>query len=452
MKRNLLVSLARTAFVLIAIFTIVSVVFGSGVGTYEGVIGAAAVIPGTVDTASIKSISGDLLLEQIEKKIVEVEPDRSPLDTLLRHIPDRASVSSIKVPFYKVDYKGVEDTVALAVTASNQTAFNLKVNKIYMWAETDTIAISGNKAYDEDNNEIATQDLVCYVVGVDRGESILRLQPVNGYIVNDVPTLKSGNNIALAAKVYRCGRAGQEEDMQTTPYVDMPVKDYNFCQKFMAQVEESTWSKMHAKEVAWSWDDYTRKQIANMRVDKEISYLKGARRQISHLNNQKPVYLTGGAQQFITNVSDISGLTFNNPMFQKLTREIFEGNNGSDQRILLTGNFLMEKLGAIDDVTKQVNAKSRETVYGLTFNRINTNFGELLVVRHPLFYQIGMTHMGLVLDLPNVSERFFEPLRTVELDLQKAGTKDVKAKVLIETAAPLFRNVSTHRWVKGPTS
>lgn len=451
MKKDLFVKLARTALIIVALMAVVSAVFGYDVSTVGGVI-TAGVIPGTITTSEVKSVSGDLLLEQIEKKIVEVEPDRAPLDTLLRHIPDRGKANSIKVPYYKVDYKGVEDTVHTAVTASGQTLFNLKVNKISMWADTDTVAISGNKAYDEDNNEIALQDFMCYVVGVDRGESILRLQPINGYVSGGVSTLKSGNNIAQAAKIYRCGRAGQEEDIQTTPYVDMPVKDYNYCQKFMAQIEESTWSKIHAKEVDWAWDDYTRRQIGNMRIDKEMSYIKGARRMINHINNSKPVYLTGGATQFIAGLTDLQSVTFNNAMFQKLTREIFEGNNGSDQRILLTGNLLMQKLGEIDDVTKQVNAKSRETEFGLTFNRINTNFGELLVIRHPLFYQMGMSHMGLCMDLPNVSERFFEPLRTENLDLKAAGQKDVQSKVLIETACPLFRNVSTHRWIKGPTS
>lgn len=453
MKKSFLFKVVRGAGILMALFAIVAAVFGSPETALSiGGTSLAMAIPGGVTTTNTAAASSDLLLNDIDQKIIEIAPDRAPLDTYIRTIPDRKVSKSLKYEYYSVDYKAVKDTVAVQPTISGQQNISLQVTNIDLWAENDTVFIAGINAYDADNTVMSNQDLACFVYGIDRENSLLKIQPINGYRSSSIPTFKSGDDIAVSTVLRRGGRAGQEEDIQTTPYQDMPEKDYNFMQKFMAQVEITTWAEDHNKEVQWGFADHSRRQLTNMRIEKEMSYINGIRGIISSKKNGKDVYLTGGAKDFVTGLSDWTSETLANKLFQKFTRECFEGNAGSDQRIFFVGDLLMQQLGEIDDVQAQTRNKKRETEYGLTFNRINTNFGELLIVKHPLFGLQGMGNMGLVLDPMHLGERIFEPTRMIDLDLQKSGQKDAMAKVIIQTSCPVFKYPATHRWVKGKTS
>lgn len=449
MKKQNFMKIARYGSILMALFAIVAVVFGSP-ETATG-FGLAVAIPGATTTTNTAEKSPDLLLNTIEKKITEVAPDRAPMDNFIRQIKDRSQTNTLKVEYYAVDYKAVKDTVATAVTAAGQDKFNLVVNNIDIWAENDTIFFDGLSGYNSTGTAIPTQTLGGFVYGIDRDTDTLRIQLSNGYISGGVPTLKAGDNIALNSVLRRGGRAGQEEDIQTTPYADMPEKEYNYMQKFMAQIEITDWAEKHEKEIPWNFSDYSRRQITNMRIEKEMSYINGIRGKITSKKNGKDVYLAGGAKQFVTGLSDWSSESLGNPLFQKFTRECFEGNAGSDQRIMFVGDILMQKMASIDDISNQTSAKKRETNLGLTFNRINTNFGELLIVKHPLFGLQGMGNEGLVIDPAHIAERYFEPMQMIDLDLKKSGQRAVQAKVIIETSCALFRYPATHRWVKGPS-
>lgn len=451
MKRANFSKLVRIAGLFALIFVLATALFGHGVsdvGDFVSLAVAAPVAGSGVTTTNTKSSSSELLLDDIDSKIVEIERDTVPLDTMIRKINNRQTNKSLKIDFYTVDVKEISDTVRVAVTASDQLAFELPINNTNMWDVGDTVFVEGVSAYSAANAESALGSLELFVYDIDKANQKVMVQPVNGFRDgNQKATLKTGDNIALDTLLVRGGRAGHEEEITTGQYADMPYKEYNYVQKFMAEVRESTWSKMHAKEVEWGFDDFERRQLANLRIEKEISYLRGFRNIINATSDGKERYLTGGALEFITGYSTLSKATLSNPNFQTLTKEIFAGNGGSDQRVMLCGDGALEAMGKIDDITKQSAAKKRETNFGLTFNRINTNFGELLIVRHPLFARMGWTDRCLTLDMNNVHERYFEPRREITHDLRAAAIADADSKVFIETSCPLFKYPESHRWV-----
>ena len=434
--------------IVLALITLISTVWGNGVVDASEII-AAAIPAATVSTESITESSPDLLLNDIDKQIVEIEPSSAPLDTLIRKVSQRSINKSLEVEYYSVDFKGVLDTVATGggITANNQESFDLKVNNPDMWGEGDGVCVVGVKAYtDADNTVIPMADLLLHVFEVDRSNGVLKCQPVNGYKLTGKYVLHTGDDIAEATQLRRMGRAASESQIQTDPYADMPLKDVNYMQKFIAQIEETTWAKIHNKEVDWSFDDYSRRMISNMRIDKELSYLFQTKRKIISKKDGKPRYITGGAAEFVNNETDLTSTTLTNAVWQGFTREIFQGNSGSDQRFMLCGDLAIQAIGEIDDVQAQTRNKKRETMFGLTFNRINTNFGELLLIKHDLFGLVGAGNKALVVDMEYLHERHFEPTRTINLDLRTSGQSDADSKVIIETACPLWKYPDVHRW------
>lgn len=460
MKREKLIKLLRVAGLFVLFFALVGSVFGMGIGDAAiGGGGAGALIaqsiPGVVTTETVKEQSEDLLRNDIDNSLVELEPSKVPLDTLIRKISNRQLNKSLVIEHYAIDYKGVADTVATggAITAAGQTTFDLKPNNLSIWTLHDCIAIDGLPAYaDLDNAVLPQASLNVFVHAVDRANGVLKVQPVNGFKAGGVLTLRAGDDIAEGAKLIRLGKAGSEKQIQTGLFEDVPTKDVQYMQKFMAQIEESTWAKIHAKEVDWGWDDYSRRMLVNMRIEKELAYKYNTKRIITDVTTGETRYITGGAAEFVTGETDLSAVTLTNATWQKVTREIFQGNSGSDQRWMLAGDLAIQQMGEIDDIQAQTKNKKRETMYGLTFNRINTNFGELLIVKDDLAGLVGRGHEALVIDPNFIHERHFEPMRAIELDKRKSGEADVDSKVIIETACPLWKYPDVHRWLRFKTA
>lgn len=55
----------------------------------------------------------------------------------------------------------------------------------------------------------------------------------------------------------RLGRAAGEKEVETGSYYSMPDKSFQYCQRFIMQVEESLINRMSKTQVKW---DFTRQE------------------------------------------------------------------------------------------------------------------------------------------------------------------------------------------------
>ena len=232
----------------------------------------AQIVPGTVAgqhvangplTTSVASeASPDLLTNEIDSRVVKIRPMATPIDQISRMVGSRPA-SSMKVEYYSVDTRPVETITKGSaksvddIPADQPPTFILSTADDRLFAPTDTILFPTVKA----SASLGSDTLVCYVSEVLSGsESGLKLIAINLSPGDSLPEIPYGS------KIVRMGRAAAELDVQTAQFEALPVKDYNYCQIFKAQVEQSTFMRLSSKEVGWNFSDQEEVAIMDMRM------------------------------------------------------------------------------------------------------------------------------------------------------------------------------------------
>lgn len=455
MKKINLFKIAVNLFGLFAVMAVLSVfttalAFGGTVAYYA--VTGAVVAGSPVDTKKINDGSSELLLNHISQKVVKMRPAATPLDTIMREIGIQTKISSWRTDYYAVDSRPLYDTVKTAYTKAGDgnATYDLNVNNIATWSEDDTVMVKGVTGSDGG-------DLVCFVISKNIGAATIKIQPINGSAGSGTTAGKIiiPASIPLNTRLVRMGPAKNELDAMTSPYGIIPVKDYNFVQYYMAQVEESTFAALHDKEVNWNFSDYEAQNIYDLRATMEQSFLFGARSKFYDEVNAKERYLTGGITRFITKALTYgtggADRTIDNSTFVDWSKSIFTGNCGADTRLLFGGDGLMANLSKVDTVQKQIEANKTFVKWGITFKQIETNFGIILFKHHPLLDQAGWGDNGIVLDINNIEKHTFKPMATRKLDLKGAGIRNVDAVVIEEATGVVCRYPDTHAIIR-PTA
>jgi hypothetical protein len=445
----------------VAMFIALIFVFNSamavGMGVIYSVATGAIVADEPVSVAQVKANS-TIDRDYVSKKITEMRPAATPLDTILRSIENQVSVASFKTEFYAVSSRDLIDTVHIAFTRDTDgvESVDLAVHNISAWTDDDTVMMYGVNSGAVDAGYSDGLDLVCFVVSRNVSGGTIKVQPING---PEGLNSKVGKmvlpTIPIDTKLVRMGTCKNELDAQTAPYGIVPVKDYNYLQIFMAQAEEGTFQKLHEKEVEYSFSDYEAQNIYDMRARMEYSYLFGVRSKFYDVTNLKERFMTGGLTRYITTGLEYgtggADRTIDNPTVINWTKSIFRGNSGSDRRVMFMGDSFAANMMGADTVQRQIDAKKTERVYGVTFNLVETNFGQLLCKHHNLLDLAGWGEKAIVLDLNYVEKHTWKPMAVRQLDLKGSGQRNVVATVIEETSGAVLRYPAVHAII-GPAA
>lgn len=428
--------------------TAVVLIFAGGTSLGMAELAGGGSVEGTVTTDKTSTTSPDLLLDVIDQKIVKMRPAATPLDTIMRQIRKVKDVHSLKSEYYAVDIKPFKDTVA--------TGYNTSAGEGEAYA---TIEVSNIKIWNVDDNALFPtivgsdgKPFVGHVSKKDNATSTVSIMPLNG--PNGTGTMSDKEIvpkvIPLNTPVIRMANAKSELDAQTAPFAVLPGKDFNYMQNFMAQVEESTFQKIHEKEVNWEFSDYEEMNLYDLRARMEYAYLFGVRKMFTDVEDDEVKRTCGGLTRYM-----IKDLQYNisnnlsNSIFVNWTKQIFADNAGSDEKIGFLGDNLIEKISVIPDIVKQLEAKKTEVKWGITFSVIETNFGKLLLKRHPLLGIGSMGDNGIVLDVQNIEKHVFKRMSNTTLELKKSGQRNADAVVLQEVSCPILRYPATHSLITG---
>lgn len=442
MKTNKLF-MSVMAVVLIALTAIalngLSVLF-AGVGVLAFAASAGAVTQDTPTTPIAAASSTEILTNWISKKITEMKPAATPLDTILRNIGLVVPVTAWKTEWYSSDVRGISDTVSVAFDTSASGTVDssgqvntITVTNIHIWNIDDNLLVHGILGGDG-------KELVLHVVTKNTSAKTLGVIAINGLGANEdlVPDIPQGTVIT------RIGNAKSELDAQTAPYTTFPQKSYNYCQTHMAQVEESTFLALHSKEVNWGMQDYRAQALYDMRRSFELTTLFGARGYKYDPEGGDYKYFSGGITKYAGGSIEYPNGSLAQGDFNTWAKTIFTGNSGSDQRILFAGAELMVQMANITTIQKQLEAKATEVLFGVTFNKITTNFGEILIKHHDLFNDVGWAYNGLVLDVNNIERHVFKNMAVNKIMLKESGQKNANAFMIDETFCVASRYPDTH--------
>jgi len=331
------------------------------------------------------------------------------------------------------------DTISAATpfvppqTKDPNKEYQITVSKPNIWQVDDNIFV--NKVLGGDGKE-----LVLHIVKKETGGklSVIPVNPLADTEASDIPA------IAASTKLTRIGNAKAEKDAKTSPFGLMPFDSSNYTQIHMCQIEESMYEKMHNKEVQWDARDIQALSLFDLRRSMELTSLFGAKAKIFDPEGNDYKYMSGGITRFIKKGVQYTSGQIDDKTFNNWAKTIFVGNSGADLRYCFVGSDLMEELSNVPAIQKQLAANSTEVVYGITFSKVQTNFGNLLFKHHVLLNDAGWADKGVVVDMNNINKRVHQAMQTRKLNLKETGTSNVDAYVIEETFGLETRYADTH--------
>ena len=395
----------------------------AGVAVGSGVAGTA-----TVDNAKDSTVvEENYLHNDLEKKLVLIAPSSTPIDTLTREIGNTRKTTSIETGGWEIAVRDIEDTVDGAVTAQNSTITGtIAVDKPALWQPGDTMAVVG------------ASGLLYYYVDSKSGSnlSVTRI----GYKNTDSYKFPA---ISDEAGIIRMGKAMPELAAQTIPVYQTPSSRTNYCQIHMAQVEESVIHALHMKEVPFDYATIKEQTIYDLKWRMEMTNLWGKKDTFVNAAGDR-IYTSGGLWEQIENSQTLTSSSRSNADWISFTKNIFDGNNGSERRIAIVGADLMAYWANVPSLQKQLEAQNVEVVLGVKFNRVITNFGELLVKCASNTFVGAHKGKGIVIDPSYIRRDVYEALTTTPLDLDATGQRRVKAERMLENYCLYVENQPVH--------
>lgn len=394
--------------------------------------------------------------KDIDKRIVKIRPMATPVDQISRYAKAQPS-SSFEVKYYSVGTRPISCKTSEAITAqSTGASVELKVEDANMFTLDDTIRVIGVKgkfndkgiAYDADDEN--TPELVLCVCGRNESTSMPVVYAVNGN--KDA----SGQTIYLPAipkgtTLVRMGKACGELDVQTGRFNNIPMPEIQYCQNFMIQVEQSTFDKIAAKEVDWSFSDIEEDGIYDMRLAQETTFIWGVKNVIRHATKDgMNTWFTGGIWWMAGKDIEVGTwdavkkcAVISDEDLVDISKDLFVGTGiGNKRKILLCGSEMLAAFSKIN--SDKFRLKDSVEVWNLKFKSWETDFGEILTIHHELFDLNGKSDCGFALDPEYLTKKTHVSWSRNILDLKKAGIRNTNAVVIQEVACLYLRYAKAH--------
>lgn len=394
--------------------------------------------------------------KDIDKRITKIRPMATPIDQISRYAKAQPS-DSFEVKYYSVGTRPISCKTSEAVAAQTSGAsISLPVDDVNMFTLDDTIRVVGVKGlYDEngvayDASDENTPDLVLCVCGRNDSTSMPTVYAVNGNLdakkqATLVPAIPSGTTLV------RMGKACGELDVQTGRFNNIPTAETQYCQNFMIQVEQSTFDKIAAKEVDWSFSDIEEDGIYDMRLSQENTFLFGVKNKIYHTTkNGMATWFTGGIWWMAGKDIEVGEwdadkkcAVISDENLVDITKDLFVGTGiGNKRKILFCGSDMLSAFSKIK--SDKFRLKDTVEVWNLKFKSWDTDFGEVLTIHHELFDANGMSDYGFAMDPEYLTKKTHVSWSRNILDLKKAGIRNTDAVVIQEVACLYLRYAKAH--------
>ncbi len=382
---------------------------------------------GTVTTTKSVGEDGTVTDQDINKptisqKITKINPSLFPMDTMLREL-ETVPCKSFEYEYYSVRGRGVESTIktAYSVTSGSESGakqvevtnghiFSLDGNILFPTINVD----NDTKVATPLDSGISLNPLICHIVSVDNiAQGKITIYPVNAAVL---PAL------AADTPIYRLGVAKHENAGMSEDPSQMPYSDSNFCQIHMTTISETLYQRLTEKEVQFGLLDMKEQALLDFRMTNEADSIFGVKQKFVDPVTRKVKYMSDGLLRKIDKHLDMGTESkVTNDMIYGWASDIFCGNNGSERRIMFYGKDFGRSMAAAPTIEKQLEADKTEVVFGISFHRIETTDGVILMKPHDLLNEYGYTKAAVVVDPANVYRAVQKQLEATPLKRDEAG-------------------------------
>ena len=237
----------------------------------------------------------DYYVAHVNPTVVEMKLESCPIDQILRASKRMTPIDSNIIYYYSIGQRPIKTKLTEKVSKTTSGgSVTFKVENPTVFGIGDIIMVNGMLGYDDN--------------GTDRSKMIplqLRVTSVDNdgnptcYALNGKKNNSRGNrdipeDIAIGTVVMRLGRAAGEKEVETGSYFSMPDKSFQYCQRFIMQVEESLIDRMMKTQVQWDFTRQEKMAMDDMRQGQELSGLFGYRSQSNGGKDVGLVYTMGG--------------------------------------------------------------------------------------------------------------------------------------------------------------
>lgn len=417
-----------------------------------GVAGGKHVINEPLTVALTNVESPDLLVNEIDRRLVKIRPMATPIDQLSRWAGAKKSGSMV-VDYYSVDTRPTSTKVTRSVEgcsdnvgASRFQKVQLPVENADLFEASETVLVRGVGGYKPDGKTKSNQDLVLYVLRKSEDGASISAVTVNGQTIgefeNCIPTIPEGTMLV------RMGRAASELDVQTPQFEALPQKSQNYCQIFKMQIEQSTLQKIANKEVGWTFSDQEEAAIYDMRLGMEKNFLFGVKSRVEDPGKHETIMLTGGIWDQAGGEFHYKKSSLTQKAMISMMRQAFTGNAGNKRKVLIGGSGLIELLNQMEQ-TKVVMAGENIVKWGIDFSEMHSKFGKLYILLSEVFDECGMEYNGMIIDPEYLQKYSHIPFTTEQLNLKQAGVRNTDALVLTEASCMTLRYPKAHLRIIG---
>jgi len=378
-----------------------------------------------------------LLLKQIDSQIVKINRYRYPLDTIARSIGKARTKHSNSqvVEYYSVATLPSDSIITVAYSAGATQApltFGQNGDENALIAVNQTLIVKGVKGYvlngKKGTDTEDTRPLMLYVV--DRhtdGRPIV--VAVNGKGTSfAIPEIPAGSEVTIS------GRAASEFQIRTDVYNILPTPTEQYLQKFIAEVEESTFFSMRDKEVQWTISDVVQQALDQMRKETNNTYWRGVKavRNVRNRYNRKPedTYFTEGIWSQPAKDLDAGGLDLTAEMLIDYMNAGFTDNAASDTKLLMCSPDYMAALCKVP-LRHSLWYGPKKDFFGLKVTPIESPFGTLVPILDKSMVEAGLQGCAFMLDADYMT-KWTMGWRSETLDNVKNGEADSKGRILVE--------------------
>lgn len=349
---------------------------------------------GALETTDIRSLRPEMIDDPVDQNLVKIRPSVSPLDTILRYAGSKPT-NNFEYEWYSIGTRAVDDKTSGAATITSSADVQAVQGVITVAGNINKFDVTDTILFPEINGGDGEM-LVGYVVEKDVKNKQLTFtvteeQMTAGGDGKTIPAIGDGKII------YSLGRAAGELDVKTPAISYIPKPSRGYCQIFMAEIAQSTYEKMMDKKVKFDVNEIEEQALYEYRVRMEGSFLFGKKGKVYNPHTNTYVYMTDGITRQIKKRETIDTSKGDAELI-RVMKEIFTKNSGAKERVLLAGADFVEKMSTFSTVQKQLEAGNTEVVWGITWKKIESNFGSLLLVHHELLDQYGWSDKAIVLD------------------------------------------------------
>ena len=237
----------------------------------------------------------DYYLAYVNPTVVEMKLESTPIDQILRASKRMTRVDGIRIEYYSIGQRPIKTklTAKLAKT-TNGGSVKLSVDNPTVFGVGDIIMINSCLGYADNGTDRSTMiPLQLRVTEVDN-DGNPTCYALNGKKNNSRGNRDIPEDLEIGTVVMRLGRAAGEKEVETGSYFSMPDKSFQYCQRFIMQVEESLIDRMSKTQVRWDFTRQEKMAMDDMRQGQELSGLFGYRSMSNGGKDVGIVYTMGG--------------------------------------------------------------------------------------------------------------------------------------------------------------